>query len=120
MTIAMTTSAAAGLVRGPSIRRRWRPVAIEAVTAPSAPVELTWSNRRPGSPGFAGWAEYAGERIDAHGLSAATHEVQALVTLARSLGAAPVAVEVLADASQPEPARLRAFAHVVQAILRPS
>ncbi len=88
-------------------------------TAPS-PVELTWSNRRPGSPGFARWAEYAGERIDAQGLSATTREVQALVTLARELGVTPVAVDVLADASQPEPARLRAFAHVVQAVLRPS
>ena len=88
------------------------------VTTPQ-PVELTWGNRRPGSSGFERWATYLGHEIDEHGLVAVTPAIESLVQLATELGVTPVAVSVLADTSAPEPARLRAFARVVQAILRP-
>ena len=97
--------------------RRTRPASTLEI-APQA-VELTWANRRPGSAGFARWAAYIGEQIDQHGLAATAPAIDALVILADQLGVVPVAVRVLADPTEPEPARLRAFAHVVQALVEP-
>ena len=99
--------------------RRTR-TAAEAAAAPPR-IELTWSNRHPGSPGFERWAAYVGHHIDQHGLAATAAAIDALVILANQLDVAPVAVAVLADPTEPEPARLRAFARVVRALveLRP-
>jgi hypothetical protein len=83
-------------------------------------VHFTWDNRRPGTAGFARWTAFVGQRIDEHGLTAAAREVDALVAVARTLGIASVAVDVLADDTQPEPARYRAFARTVSALTRPA
>lgn len=101
--------------RTPAVQRRWRR-APDSVTAAPAMVHFTWANRRPGTAGFARWAAFIGQRIDEHGLIATAREVDNLVAVARGLGVAPVAVDVLADATQAEPARCRAFAHVVSAV----
>jgi hypothetical protein len=88
------------------------------VVAEPTPVELRWPSRRwSGSPWFARWATYVGECIDAHGLSSVTREIDALVALARPLGVAPIAAEVLADQAQTEATRIRAFARLVQALI---
>lgn len=98
------------------VRRRWRRPR-DVVAAEPAAVEFTWANRRPGTAGFARWTAAVGQRIDEHGLAATTHELDNLVAVARRLGVAPVATDVLADSTQPEPARHRAFAHVVSALV---
>jgi hypothetical protein len=103
-------------VRPPADRRRWRR-APDAVTAAPAVVHFTWANRRPGTAGFARWAACVGQRIDEHGLAATAREVDNIVAVARGLDVAPIAVDVLADPTQAEPARCRAFAHVVSALL---
>ena len=90
-------------------RRRARPV-----------VHFTWDNRCPGTAGFARWTAFVGQRISEHGLTAAAREVDTLVAVARRLGIASAAVDVLADDTQPEPARCRAFAHTVSALTRPA
>ena len=90
-----------------------------AATVASAPprVELMWTNMPAGSPGFARWAADVGHQIDQHGLTATASAIDALVILANQLGVAPIAVRVLADPTEPEPARLRAFARVMQAVV---
>ena len=80
-------------------------------------VEFTWANRRPGTAGFARWTAQLGERIDERGLAETAGDLDKLVGTARALGVALVAADVLADPTQPEPARHRAFAHVVSALL---
>lgn len=103
-------------VIAPPSRRRGRRLRPVVTTRPAA-VEFTWGNRRPGTAGFARWAAAVGERIDERGLGANAGDVNNLVATARRLGVATVAADVLADSSQPEPARLRAFAHVVSALV---
>jgi hypothetical protein len=85
--------------------------------SPPANIEFTWDNRRPGTVGFARWTCAVGQGIDQHGLANYTRDVNNLIGVARRLGVAPVAVDVLADPSQPDPARLRAFALVVSALV---
>ncbi len=97
--------------------RRWRRQVRSAVVAEPAVVELTWANRRPGTDGFARWTAQLGARIDEQGLDAVADEVDELVSTARRHGVAIVATAVLADPAQPEPARHRAFAHVVSALV---
>ena len=85
------------------------------VSAP-ADIEFTWDNRRPGTPGFAMWTAAVGRRIDENGLGATSDAVNNLIGVARRMGVAPVAVDVLADSTEPDPARRRAFAAVVAAL----
>lgn len=93
-------------------RRRARDVvAIKPAAA------LTWDDRPPSTAGFPRWAAAVGHRIDEHGLAAVTRELDHVVAVARRHGVAPVAADVLADSTQPEPARQRAFAHVVSALV---
>jgi hypothetical protein len=99
-------------------RRRWRRA--PDVAAAPAVVHFTWDNRRPGTAGFARWTAFVGQRINEHGLTAAAREVDALVAVARTLGIASVAVDVLADGTQTEQARCQAFAHTVSALTRPA
>ena len=101
--------------RTPAARRRWRRAPDVAAAEPTL-VHFTWANRRPGTAGFARWTDFVGQRIAEHGVTATGREVDNLVAVARRLGVAPVAVDVLADATQAEPARCRAFAHVVSAV----
>ena len=122
MTISITTAAAittgytTARTAAPSrTRRRWRLARTVSPTTP-APVEFTWANRRPGTPGFARWTAALGQRIEAHGLGPSARDVDSLVDVARRVGAAPTAVDVLADPLQAEPARCRAFAIVVSAL----
>jgi hypothetical protein len=93
------------------LRRRSADVAPKSV-----PVEFTWANRRPGTMGFARWTATVGQRLDELGLDAASHDIENLVAVARRYGVAPVAADVLADPSQPDVARLRAFSHVAAAL----
>jgi hypothetical protein len=86
------------------------------VSAP-ADIEFTWANRRPGTPGFARWTAAVGQRIDAHGLAATANDVDTLIGVARRMGVAPVAVDVLADPTESDPARRGAFAAVVAALV---
>ena len=105
-------------VRTPAARRGWRRAS--DVAAGPAVVHFTWDNRCPGTAGFARWTAFVGQRISEHGLTAAAREVDTLVAVARRLGIESVAVDVLADDTQPEPARCRAFAHTVSALTRPA
>ena len=105
-------------VRTPAARRRRRRA--PDVAAAPAVVHFTWDNRCPGTAGFARWTAFVGQRISEHGLTAAAREVDTLVAVARRLGIASAAVDVLADDTQPEPARCRAFAHTVSALTRPA
>lgn len=57
-------------------------------------------------------------RVDAEGLAALGRDVDNFVAVARQRGVAPVAADVLADPTQPEPARHQAFAHVASALMR--
>jgi hypothetical protein len=116
MTIAPLTATTTTPVPRPARvtnpRGRWTPV------AEPTPVELRWPSRRwSGSPWFARWATHVGECIDAYGLGSVQRELDALVALARPLGVAPIAAEVLGDATQPEHTRIRAFARLVQALI---
>jgi hypothetical protein len=97
-------------------RRRRRRLATHVVPSAPAAVEFTWDNRRPGTAGFARWTAAVGQRINAHGLAATARDLDNLVAVARRLGVAPVAVDVLADPNQAEPDRCRAFALVVSAL----
>ncbi len=95
-------------------RRRWRR---DVSGAETTAVAFTWANRQPGTPGFARWAAQLGELVDAEGIAAAAGDIDKLVTVARRFGVVPVAVDVLADPTAPEPARDRAFARVVAALV---
>jgi hypothetical protein len=103
-------------VRTSAARRGWRRA--PDVAAGPAVVHFTWDNRCPGTAGFARWTAFVGQRIDEHGLAAAAREVDTLVAVARTLGIDSVAVDVLADDTQAEQARCRAFAHTVSALTR--
>jgi hypothetical protein len=95
--------------------RRWRRA--RDVVATKSAAALTWDDSRPGTAGFARWTAAVGHRIDECGLAAVTRELDHCVAVARRTGVAPVAADVLADPTQPEPARQRAFAHVVSALV---
>ena len=82
-------------------------------------VEFTWANRRPGTAGFARWVAQLGARIDEHGLAATADDLDKLVDTARRLGAALVAADVLADPTEPDVVRHRAFSHVASALTCP-
>jgi hypothetical protein len=101
--------------RPTTARRRWRRVREVVPSAPPA-IEFTWDNRRPGTAGFRRWTVALGERIESHGLAATSGDVDNLVAVARRLGVASAAADVLADPSEPEPARCQAFALVVSAL----
>jgi hypothetical protein len=88
----------------------------DLVPAPAADVELTWDNRHPGTDGFNRWMAAVGQRVDRYGLTDCAFDVDNLVGVARQQGIASVAVDVLADPAEPDPARLRAFAVVVSAL----
>jgi len=114
----MTTSITLRSTAHSTAPRPWRRRrAQDLVSSPPADVEFTWDNRRPGTAGFARWTAAVGQRIDEHGLDRSTRDLDNLIGVARRLGVAPVAVDVLADATQPDPARLRAFALVVSALV---
>ncbi len=118
MTLALgTTNPTVTTRRTRPASRWWWHRATAAVVAPEpAPIALTWGNRRPGSAGFARWCDVVAHRIDAEGLGSLAAEVDALVEIARTTGVVPVVTAILADASQPEPARTRAFGRVVEAL----
>jgi hypothetical protein len=116
---AATATSATEPTRGWSRRRSRRMRATATVASTPSHVELTWANRRPGSPGFARWAAYVRYEIDRHGLAASAPAIEALVILANQLGVVPAEVRMLADHTQPEPARIRAFERVVQALVEP-
>jgi hypothetical protein len=100
-----------------STRRRWSwRRTHELALAPAADIEFTWDNRHPGSAGFSGWIAEVGHRIDRYGLSGCARDVDNIVGAARQLGVATVAVDVLADPGEPDPARLRALSVVVSAL----
>jgi hypothetical protein len=111
----MTTATLPITATTSTARRRWRRTQDIATSEPAS-IEFTWANRRPGTAGFARWTAFVGQRINDHGLVAATREVDNLVEVARQLAVATVAVDVLSDSTQPEPARCRAFAVVVSAL----
>ena len=98
-------------------RRRWRRDRHVVVETEPAAFEFTWSNRRPGTAGFARWAVFVGRRIAEDGLAAHTRELDNLVAVARRLGVAQVEVDVLVDPSEPESARRRVVAHVVSSLV---
>jgi hypothetical protein len=50
--------------------------------------------------------------IEARGLTGVEKELRRVVERARSSGVSPVLVDVLADPTEPEVARMRAFGHV--------
>ena len=116
---APTSTTTIGSTARNTARRRWlwRQDRDALVPCGPADIEFTWDNRHPGTAGFARWAEAAGQRIAEHGLNASTRDVDNVIGVARQSGVAPVAVSVLADATAPEPARLRAFAVVVSALI---
>jgi hypothetical protein len=97
-------------------RRRWSR-SRDLVSSPPVNIEFTWANRRPGTAGFARWTAAVGQRIADHGLNSSTGDVNNLIGVARQAGVAPVAVDVLADPTEPDAARLRAFALVVSALV---
>jgi hypothetical protein len=113
MTTAITLRPAA---RTSDRRRHWWRRSHDGTVAPAADVEFTWANRQPGTVGFERWLATVGQRLDQDGLAACAHDVDNVVGTARRLGVAPVASAVLADPSEPEPARLRAFAAVASAL----
>jgi hypothetical protein len=103
---------------GMTARRRRR--RIHPVTTPAPDGMLfTRVDHQPGTPGFARWTAALGQRIDADGLAAACRDLNNLIGVARRMAVVPPAVDVLADPTAPEPARLRAFAHVVSALVKP-
>ena len=114
MLLALEPQSHAGTT-GRTARHRRGSRAILA-TEPAA-AALRWADRRPRPAGFDGWAAAVGQRLEDRGLAAITGDLDELVTRARRLGVARVAADVLADVSQPEPARYRAFAHVVAALV---
>jgi hypothetical protein len=100
------------------VRRRRRLRRYPGVTAaPPADIEFTWDNRRPGTAGFARWSAAVGQRIDQHGLAESTRDIDNLVGVARRYGVSSTVVDVLADPSEPDPARLRAIARIVSALV---
>jgi hypothetical protein len=114
----MTTA----IVHHPSIptpdRRRWRLRRAPNTAAAPADIEFTWDNRRPGTIGFARWAAAVGQRIDRHGLSESSRDVNNLIGIARRSEVSSTVADVLADSNEPDPARLRAFASIVSALVR--
>jgi hypothetical protein len=98
-------------------RRRWWRRAHDVVASPPTDIEFTWANRRPGTDGFAQWAAAAGQRIADHGLGSSTRDLNNLIGIARRAGVAPVVVVVLDDPTEPDTARMRAFAAVVSALV---
>jgi hypothetical protein len=116
----MTAATTIGLSTATAGRRRWWSGRAGDVVA-SAPtdVEFTWANRRHGTAGFARWTAAVGQRIADHGLDSSFRELNNLIGVARRTGVAPVAVEVLADPTESDTARMRAFAHVVSALVTP-
>jgi hypothetical protein len=113
----MTTATLPIIATTSMARRRWNRTQ-DIASSESASIKFTWANRRPGTEGFARWTAFVGQRINDHGLLAATREVDNLVDVARQSGVATVAVDVLSDSTQPEPARCRAFALVVSALTK--
>jgi hypothetical protein len=114
----MTTALTLRPTESPSTWGRWRSRrAHDVVVSVPADIEFTWANRRPGTPGFARWTAVIGQRIDAHGLAATADDVDNLIGVARRKGVAPLAVDVLADPIESDPARRRAFAAVVAALV---
>ena len=117
MTLALRTTNPTGTTRRTrTVSRWWHRATAEVVAPEPAPIALTWGNRRPGSAGFARWCDFVAHRIDAEGVGSHSAEIDALVEIARSAGAVPEVTAILADASQPEPARARAFGRVVEAL----
>src|SRR5262245_10280531 len=114
----MTTAITLRQAARQSARRRhwWRPTP-DQVISPAADTEFTWDNRQPGTVGFDRWMAAVGQRLDQHGLTEFARDIDNLVGVARQLGIATVAVDVLADPAEPDPARLRAFALVVSALV---
>jgi hypothetical protein len=113
----MTTAITLRPATRPTTRRRWSwRRTHDQVLTPATGVEFTWDNRHPGTVGFNRWMAAVGHRVDLHGLTECPRDVDNLVGVARQLGVAPVAVDVLADPAEPDPARLRAFAVVVSAL----
>jgi hypothetical protein len=112
----MTAATTIGLNAPTTGRRRWGR-AHDVVASPPTEIEFTWANRRPGTAGFARWAAAVGQRVADHGLDSSTRDLDNLIGAARRSGVAPVAVEVLADPTEPDPARMRAFAAVVSALV---
>jgi hypothetical protein len=98
-------------------RRRWSWRRTQATAlAPAQDIEVTWYNRNPGSPGFHRWIAAVGHRVDRNGLADCARDVDLVVGLARQLGVASVAADVLADPAEPDPARLRALSVVVSVL----
>jgi hypothetical protein len=96
--------------------RRWGH-AQDVVVSPPADIEFTWANRRPGTAGFSRWAAAVGQHIADHGLDSSPRDLNSLIGVARRAGVAPVAVDVLCDPTEPDAARMRAFAVVVSALV---
>jgi hypothetical protein len=114
----MTAATTFGLNVAPTGRRRWwSGRARDVVASPPTDTEFTWANRRPGTAGFVRWTADLGQRIADHGLDSSTRDLNNLIGVARRTGVAPVAVEVLADPTERDTARMRAFAHVVSALV---
>jgi hypothetical protein len=113
----MTTAITLRSTARHSTRRRWSwRRTHHTALAPAADVEFTWDNRIPASAGFNRWIAAVGHRVDRYGLSGCARDVDNLVGVARQLGVATVAVDVLADPAEPDPARVRALSVVVSAL----
>jgi hypothetical protein len=83
---------------------------------PSSATALRPARRAPSFDYFHSWTRWLGDEIAAGGMSAVEPHLGELARAGQSLGVMPACCDVLADASQPEVARARAFAKVVSAI----
>lgn len=74
-------------------------------------VQMAFATR--GTTDFRSWALWLGEQLEAHGARGLEHHLSALARLGRRRDVNKVWCDVLADRTQPEVARMRAFAKVV-------
>ena len=74
------------------------------------------SRRVPAFDYFESWTRWLGDEIAADRMSSVEPHLGELACAGRSVGVVPACCDVLADPTQPEVARARAFAKVVSAM----
>jgi hypothetical protein len=90
------------------------PCKLRVVT--SSATALRPVRRVPAFDYFESWTRWLGEEIAADRISSVEPHLCELAVAGHSLGVVPASCDVLADATQPDVARARAFARVVSAI----
>jgi len=100
----------------PQHRRRRRQSRRIVIDHAAGPTGFTWSDRSAGPPDFARWAAELEERATNDGLVAHSRALHHLVNVARDLGLEATAADILADPLEPDRARLRALAVLVDGI----